>query len=372
MSDNQSGQRMAHSVHRAPATILIHAGLALIVVATSFFVVLAAPAGAAEQVLNVTGPVIQSDAPDPSILVVGHTYYAFTTDSGVNNVPVYESTDLVDWQLVGDAMPVLPSWAGIGFTWSPSVTVAPGGGYQLFYDAYDEGEGTQCIGRATSSSPLGPFVDSSSTPFLCQQALGGSIDASVFQRHGGDVLVWKSDRIAGIWAQSLGSDDTKVTGVPHLLLSPTASWEEGVVEGPALLQSGSIVTLWFSAGTWSGPSYSIGRVVCDSPLGPCDASSATQELKTDGTLVGPGGPSFFDRNGSWEMAFAAWVGKGRAMYLATIGSDGGSAAPSSSPRSAASGLAGPGENRQRRQGEWVGDRAIRWWPADHVSLVGSG
>ena len=293
-------------------------------------------AAAAERTfpLTVTGPVIHSDAPDPTILTVGHTYYAFTTDSGVDNLPVYMSTDLVDWQLVGDAMPVLPSWAQVGFSWSPSVTVAPGGGYQLFYDAYDEGNRAQCIGRATSSSPLGPFVDPSTAPFLCQEALGGSIDASVFQQHGGDVLVWKSDRIAGIWAQSLGSDDTKVTGVRHLLLTPTTSWEEGVVEGPALLQSGSTVTLWFSAGIWSGPSYSIGKVVCASPLGPCDASAATQELKTDGTLVGPGGPSFFESNGSWKMVFAAWVGRGRAMYLATVGSDASSVVPSSLLRSA--------------------------------------
>jgi beta-xylosidase len=152
--------------------------------------------------LGVVGPVIRSDAPDPSILLVDNTYYAFTTNSGGNNVPVYESTDLVHWRLVGDAMPVLPSWASVGYSWSPSVTLAPRGGYQLFYDAYDDADGEQCIGRATGSSPLGPFVDSSSTPFLCQQALGGSIDASVFQRHGGDVLVWKSDRIVGIWAQA--------------------------------------------------------------------------------------------------------------------------------------------------------------------------
>lgn len=324
-----------------PAAVSPRSGLALVIVTTLFSVILAAPvslAAAAEQTvaLTVTGPVIHSDAPDPSILVVGHTYYAFITNSGGNNLPVYESTDLVNWQLVGDAMPVLPSWAEVGLSWSPSVNVAPGGGYQLFYDAYDEGDGTECIGRATSSSPLGPFVDTSSTPFLCQQALGGSIDASVFQRSGGDVLVWKSDRIDGIWAQSLGSDDTKVTGVRHLLLTPTTSWEGGVVEGPAMLQSGSTITLWFSAGAWSGAGYSIGRVVCDSPLGPCDASSATQELKTGGMLRGPGGPSFFDSNGSLEMAFSAWVGEGRAMYLASVGSDGRAVAASSSPRSAIS------------------------------------
>jgi beta-xylosidase len=154
--------------------------------------------------LGVVGPVIRSDAPDPSILEVGHNYYAYTTDSGGNNVPVYESTDLVHWRLVGDASPVLPPWAAVGYSWSPSVTVAPGGGYQLFYDAYDEGDGEQCIGRATASSPLGPFVDSSSTPFLCQQALGGSIDASVFQQHGRDDLVWNTSHEAVVGGRSGG------------------------------------------------------------------------------------------------------------------------------------------------------------------------
>ena len=286
--------------------------------------------------LGVVGPVIRGDAPDPSILVVGHAYYAYTTDSGVNNVPVYESTDLTNWQLVGDAMPDLPSWAAVGYSWSPSVTEAPGGGYQLFYDAYDEEDGTQCIGRATASSPLGPFIDTSSTPFLCQQALGGSIDASVFQRDGGDVLVWKSDRIAGIWAQRLGPDDASVIGSRRLLLTPTASWEHSVVEGPTMLQIGSAITLWFSAGAWSGAGYSIGMVVCESPLGPCDATSATEELQTDGTLLGPGSPSFFDSHGAVEMAFSAWVFDGRSMYLATVSSSGRVLTASTSPQSSSS------------------------------------
>lgn len=281
-----------------------------------------ASASQSTAILSVMGPVIRGDAPDPSILVVGHTYYSFTTDSGVNNVPVYESTDLVHWQLVGDAMPVLPSWAEVGLSWSPSVTFAPGGGYRLFYDAYNGGSGMECIGRATAASPLGPFVDTSSTPFLCQPDFGGSIDASVFHQDGGDVLVWKSDRIAGIWAQSLGSDDARVVGVRHLLLTPSASWEGGVIEGPAMLQIGSTITLWFSAGAWSGSSYSIGMVRCDSPLGPCDAKSAVQELKSRRALIGPGGPTFFDRHGTAEMAFSAWVGNGREMYLASVGSDG--------------------------------------------------
>jgi len=287
--------------------------------------------------LGVRGPVIRADAPDPSILVVGHTYDAFTTNAGGNNVPVYQSTDLVHWHLVGDAMPVLAAWASPGYSWSPSVTTSPGGGYELFYDAYDEADGDQCIGRASAPSPLGPFVDPSSEPFLCQKALGGSIDAAVFQRTGGDVLVWKSDRTSGIWAQQLTADDDGLIGSPHLLLTPTASWEHGVVEGPAMLQIGSTITLWFSAGGWSGAGYSIGMVTCSSPLGSCDASAATQEVKTGGTLLGPGSPTFFDVHGTVDMGFSAWVGDVRAMYLASVDTDSATAsATEPSPSLAAS------------------------------------
>jgi beta-xylosidase len=294
----------------------IATGLAL-VAGTAWSIGAATPAlGAPPSVsVSVVGPVYSGDAPDPSVLTVGHTYYAYTTNSGVNSVPVLASDDLVHWRLVGDAMPVAATWASTGFSWSPSVSTTPSGGYQLFYDAFDAANGDQCIGRATSTTPLGPFVDSSTTPFLCQESLGGSIDASVFQSRGADVLVWKSDHKAGIWAQSLGTDDASLLGTAHLLLSPSASWEDGIVEGPALAEIGGALTLWFSAGQWSGSGYSIGMAMCSSPLGPCQADTVTQELSTGSSLTGPGGPTFFDANGRLMLAFAAWDEGARALYL---------------------------------------------------------
>ena len=172
-----------------------------------------------------TGPVYAANAPDPSVLVVRGTYYAYTTNDGVSDVPVLESTNLVDWRFVGDAMPVLPAWVEYGDTWSPSVAPDPAGGYEMFYDAYDAIDGVQCIGRATAPSPIGPFVDPSPSPFVCQVSLGGSIDASVYRSRSGDVLVWKSDRTDdAIWAQSLGRDDTSLVGSPVPLLTATAGW----------------------------------------------------------------------------------------------------------------------------------------------------
>jgi len=38
----------------------------------------------------------------------------------------------------------------------------------------------QCISRAVSDNPAGPFVDERSEPLVCQLELGGSIDPSPF------------------------------------------------------------------------------------------------------------------------------------------------------------------------------------------------
>ncbi len=273
------------------------------------------------------GPMYAGNAPDPSVLVVDGTYYAYTTNDGVNDVPVLTSTDMVHWQAVGDVMPVLPSWVQHGYTWSPSVAVNPAGGYQLFFDAYDATDGVQCIGRATSPSPLGPFVDPSPTPFLCQQSLGGSIDASVYRSRHGDVLVWKSDGVDAIWAEDLGPGDRSLVGSPTRLLTAGAAWEGGVVEGPALAVVGGTVYLFFSGNRWTTAEYAIGAVACASPLGPCQTAGAQTAgaepvLATGAGATGPGGPSFFWAAGHLVMAYAAWVGGvvggERGLYLASV------------------------------------------------------
>ena len=166
------------------------------------FVTCVSPAASAQQGELASIPttatlVYNKDFPDPSVLVVGHTYFAYSTNSDGENVPVIESNDLVHWRAIGDVMAVLPLWASEGYIWSPSVSRAPGGGYQLFFSAYDESEGVMCLGRATSRSPLGPFVDVSGVPFLCQVSAGGSIDPSVYRSDGTDYLVWKADGEGG-------------------------------------------------------------------------------------------------------------------------------------------------------------------------------
>ncbi len=261
----------------------------------------------------VPGPVYAGDFPDPSILVADGRTFAYSTQSGGANIQMIVSTDLLHWTRPVDALPVLPEWAVAGYTWAPAVASDPSGGYEMFYAARDRASGLQCIGRATSSTPGGPFIDPSQQPFLCQSSLGGSIDPYVFADGGSDYLIWKSDGAGGrpqqLWSQQLDAANDAPVGTSSLLLSATSPWEDGVVEGPAMLQTTGGLFLYFSGNRWSTSSYAIGEVGCDSPLGPCVNAPTGQEVSTLSHLEGPGGPTFFTTaSGQVMMAFAAWSG----------------------------------------------------------------
>ena len=65
------------------------------------------------------GPVITSNFPDPGLISVGDTYYAFATTNGQQNIPIASSPDFVTWSVTGqDALPDIPAWSS-GATWAP-------------------------------------------------------------------------------------------------------------------------------------------------------------------------------------------------------------------------------------------------------------
>ncbi len=272
------------------------------------------------------GLVYPFDFPDPDIIVVGQTYYAYATNSVAGNIQILQSADLVHWNAVGNALPSLPQWAAPDDTWAPSVTQI-GGKFLLYYAADLAGSGTECISVATASQPQGPFTDGSSGPLECQQNLGGSIDPSIFvDSNGTPYLLWKSGGSGNskIWSEQLAAAGTAFAAgaTPTGLLIPAQSWESGTVEAPNLVEANGHYFLFFSGNDWNSADYAIGVAVCTGPLGPC-LDGAPQPLLANGPgAEGPGGESVFqDTSGSWWMAFHAWapgaVGfpHGRDLYL---------------------------------------------------------
>jgi beta-xylosidase len=259
-----------------------------------------------------TGPVYPFDFPDPDVIVVGQSYFAYATNSVAGNIQIIESTDLVHWTAVGNALPRLPSWAEPDYTWAPSVA-AIGGSYLLYYAADVAGSGEECISVATATGPQGPFVDRSTAPLECQPALGGSIDPSSFIDTDGNLyLLWKSGGPGSskIWSEQLDPTGTAFAAgaTPTTLLVPTQTWEAGTVEAPDMVTAGGRYFLFFSGNNWDTSNYGVGVATCSGPLGPCNGSSPTGILSSGHGVAGPGGESVFaTATGAYWIAFHAWV-----------------------------------------------------------------
>lgn len=270
--------------------------------------------GAVRPVTAYTNPVIDEDFPDPFVLKVGNTYYAYATNAGGVDVPVRKSSNLVDWQTIGDALGGLPNWATGGFTWAPEV-MAVKGGYALYYTARHTESGRQCIGVATAPRPEGPFRDTSTKPLVCQLDLGGSIDASPFtDRDGQQYLYWKNDgnccnQLTAIWVQKLGADGTTLVGKATDLIYNGALWEGNLIEAPNVYRRGNKYYLFYSAADYNSDTYAVGYAVGSSPTGPFRKQSReTAWLGTTGKVAGPGGQGIVsDGAGDLWFYYHGWT-----------------------------------------------------------------
>ena len=220
-------------------------------------------------------PVFNGDFADPSALPTSDSIFVYSSSTVTTpyaagaHIPVIELPEASGFEghYLGDALPVLPSWTVPGFQWRPSVWARPDGTYVLYYatpavhpldcvynphtagcvQTTTRSSSAMCISRATSSSPSGPFVDDSTSAFICPTAQGGAIDPSVFVAADGTPwLLWKTDGDCcglptTIYSQQLSADGLSTAGPPHRLIGATQAWEGNLVEGPSMVESGGHV-----------------------------------------------------------------------------------------------------------------------------------
>jgi beta-xylosidase len=243
-----------------------------------------------------------------------NSYYLFTTNANNMQIPAYRSADMKQWALIGDAMPVLPSWARKGFTWAPEVIEA-GGRYVIYYTARHRDYELPCIGSASSSRIEGPYTDDSDRPLVCQTEQGGSIDPSPFRDDNGRLyLLWKGNgnkvRIkTEIWIDELSADGRTLKGRAISLLKNDLPWEEINIEAPTLLKHDNKYYLFYSGAMFNTPRYSVGYAVSDNVMGPYTKSVDSPILKTGDGLLAPGHQGIFrdSSNGYW-MVFHSYDG----------------------------------------------------------------
>ena len=298
-------------------------------------------------------PVYATDFPDPFIVEHRGEFLAFSTNSGGVNLPIASSRDLVNWSVATDpaqpgkpldAMPVLAPWVEKGRTWAPEV-IEIGGRWLLYYTARHGKKDVQCVGVAAATDPRGPFRDSSAEPLVCQEELGGTIDAHPFRDSDGKLyLYYKNDgnnprfrKPTDIWAQGLSPDGTALVGKPVALLRNDKKWEAHVIESPTMARTPSGYTMLFSAHHfgWEDDqrlsAYAIGYATCTGPMGPCTDAPENPILysyneREAGCLSGPGHQTIFQARQRSFIAFHAWaanrgcrnLNKGRYMYIAPL------------------------------------------------------
>lgn len=255
-------------------------------------------------------PVHASDFPDPFVLRVDGTYYAYGTNGNGKEVQTLTSTDLVHWRAGGDALPDVGRWAYPGKTWAPEVLARDDGSFVLYYTANGGG---QCVGRAVGEDPAGAFVDRWREPLVCQRSEGGSIDASPFRDDDGSLyLLWKNDgnalgRTTYLYGQRLSSDGTELEGEPQRLASNDVRWEGGVVEAPTLWKEDGRYYLFYSGEAFDSELYAVGYATCEGPLGPCDDAGENPILKTGCGAHGPGHQALVrDAEGDTWIVYHAW------------------------------------------------------------------
>ncbi|WP_143517305.1 glycoside hydrolase family 43 protein [Pseudonocardia sp. MH-G8] len=244
-------------------------------------------------------PVIARDFPDPDVVVVDGAYYAYSTNSGyagnLAHLPVQRADALTGpWTEVGDGFPELPGWVAEDppHVWAPELARGSGGGYLLYFTARHARHQVQCIGVASSESPVGPFHSAAPDALLCRPEEGDTIDAESFvAADGGRYLLYKSGRqYSSMWLQPMTSDGTAPEGERVELLRSDRPEEAGIVEAPTLVQRGDSYILFYSANTFDSGQYHVNYAVASSLTGPytkADGALLTTDT-IDGAYLNPG------------------------------------------------------------------------------------
>lgn len=180
--------------------------------------------------------VIDADAPDPSVIRVGDTYYAAATSGNKPQAyPRFRSKDLKTWEPMGYIFDQWPEWTDGSF-WAPELFDLCGR-TMCYYTARQKSDGTSCIGVAMAEGPEGTFKDYGPLVRTTNEA----IDAFVFRDGQQLYITWKaygldpSKRPIELLCQRLSEDGLRLEGEPFMLLRDD---ERQGMEGQCIFRQG--------------------------------------------------------------------------------------------------------------------------------------
>lgn len=212
-----------------------------------------------------------------------------------HNVPIFSSTDLVDWTYVGDAFAEKPAWIGNGTFWAPEITYQDGQ-YVLYYATPETAGGSSAIGVGVSDSPTGPFVDSGD-PVVDPAANGRWQFDPEFLSYGGKKYLYFGSYFGGIVIRQLDAEGFESDPSTEQQITIDNRYE-----GPEIYQRDGYFYLFVSAtnccnGPRTGYAVFVGRST--SPFGPFVDKDGVSLLDSE-----VGGTPVIYQNGN------RWIGTG--------------------------------------------------------------
>ena len=195
-----------------------------------------------------TNPVLYADYSDPDAIRVGDDYFMVASSFNcVPGLPILHSRDLVNWKLIGHALPKLPPFEVFdkvqhgGGIWAPCIRYHKNEFY-IYYPDPDFG-----IYRVKAKNPAGPW----SEPLLVQSGKG-LIDPSPFWDEDGKAFLVYA--LAGsragvksvILINRMNSDGTKLIGNSVMLLDGHKN--HPTIEGPKIYKRKGYYYIFAPAG----------------------------------------------------------------------------------------------------------------------------
>ena len=237
-------------------------------------------------------PVFEPIFADPTAIRTDDgTYYAYATaddwrdGEGYRLVPLVTSTDLVNWEYVGEALESKPDWKESGGIWAPDISRYRGK-YYLYYSYSTWGDPNPGIGLAVADSPGGPFEDRGKLFTSDEIGVRNSIDPYFYLDDGTPYLFWGS--FHGIYGVELTRDGLGVVGDPFRIAGE-------MFEGAHVLKRDGSYYFFGSSGTCCEGMDSTYRVTVgrsDSLKGPYTDGKGSTLLNRRGRLVVEGTDHF--------------------------------------------------------------------------------
>ncbi|SEL61159.1 family 43 glycosylhydrolase [Parapedobacter koreensis] len=146
-----------------------------------------------------TNPVFEPILADPSVIRDPQSglFYAYGTQDdwgdgqGSRLVPILQSANLVDWQVVGQAFSSKPAWKSSGGIWAPDANYVDGR-YYLYYAYSTWGDPNPGVGVAVADKPIGPFADRGKLFTSEEVDVPNSIDPFFMEEAGEKHVFWGS------------------------------------------------------------------------------------------------------------------------------------------------------------------------------------